>query len=78
MVLGDVLLLTLLSPNYALKQHFSTTTASGQEGVSKFVDSVFDSAYDISVKTGDLPNIRWGRIDYLNVTVLTTKWAVWS
>jgi len=25
-----------------------------------------------------LPHIRWGRIDYLEVTALTTKWAVWQ
>ena len=26
----------------------------------------------------DLPNVRWGRIDYMSVTYLTTKWAVWT
>jgi len=55
-----------------------TVTANGQEGISKFVDSVYDSAFDMSVKAGDLPHVRWGRIDYFNVTAVTTKWNIWS
>jgi len=55
-----------------------TVTSSGQEGVSKYVDQVFDSAFNLTQEAGDLPNVRWGRINYLNVTKLTTKWNVWS
>src|ERR1700691_83799 len=59
-------------------QIFRTVTSSGQEGVSKYVDQVFDSAFNLTQEAGDLPNVRWGRINYLNVTKLTTKWNVWS
>jgi hypothetical protein len=55
-----------------------TVTSAGQEGVSKYVDQVFDGAYALTQTAGDLTNVRWGRIDYMNVTTLTTKWAVWS
>ncbi|KAF9057814.1 hypothetical protein BJ165DRAFT_1329112, partial [Panaeolus papilionaceus] len=55
-----------------------TVTSTGQEGVSKYVDQVFDSAYNKSQIAGDLPNVKWGRIDYLNVTYITTKWNVWQ
>ena len=41
-------------------------------------DEKFDEAYDISAKENDLPHVRWGRIDYMNVTALTTKWVVWQ
>jgi len=57
---------------------FSTITASGQEGVSKYVDQAFDTAFNLTQAAGDLPHVRWGRINYLNVTMLTTKWNVWS
>ncbi|PFH50138.1 hypothetical protein AMATHDRAFT_61595 [Amanita thiersii Skay4041] len=55
-----------------------TVTASRQEGISKIMDQIFDAAYNETVIAGDLPNVRWGRIDYINVTYLTTKWNVWS
>ncbi|KAJ2991139.1 hypothetical protein NUW54_g8276 [Trametes sanguinea] len=42
------------------------------------VDQSFDDAFNQTVIAKDLPNVRWGRIDYLNVTYLTTKWAVWT
>lgn len=55
-----------------------TVTAGQPEGVSKFVDSVFDATYNYTLEQGELPHVRFGRIDYLNVTSITTKWAVWS
>ncbi|KAH7926805.1 hypothetical protein BV22DRAFT_1032552 [Leucogyrophana mollusca] len=55
-----------------------TVTAGQPEGVSKFVDNVFDATYNYTLAKGDLPHVRFGRIDYLNVTSITTKWAVWS
>ncbi|KAI0353134.1 hypothetical protein OH77DRAFT_1459171 [Trametes cingulata] len=55
-----------------------SVTAGQNNAISKFVDQSFDEAYNRTVIAGDLPNVRWGRIDYLNVTYLTTKWAVWS
>jgi hypothetical protein len=30
------------------------------------------------MEKGDIPHVRFGRIDYINVTSITTKWAVWS
>ncbi|KAJ7579751.1 hypothetical protein C8J56DRAFT_834456 [Mycena floridula] len=55
------------------------SAATAREGgVSKFVDEMFDDSYNMSVIADDLPNVRWGRIDYLNVTYVTTKWGVWQ
>ncbi|KAG6868133.1 hypothetical protein C0993_007337 [Termitomyces sp. T159_Od127] len=54
-----------------------SVTSGRQDGVSLFVDTVFDEAFNETVIAGDLPNVRWGRIDYLNVTSITTKWCVW-
>ena len=56
----------------------SSVTSQKSDGVSKFLDNVFDSAFNESQITGDLPHVRWGRMDYLNVTRITTKWAVWQ
>ncbi|KIO12382.1 hypothetical protein M404DRAFT_123436 [Pisolithus tinctorius Marx 270] len=55
-----------------------TVTAGQPEGISKYVDTVFDDAYNHTLEKGDLPHVRFGRIDYLDVTSITTKWAVWS
>ncbi|KAF9035087.1 hypothetical protein BDZ89DRAFT_1062344 [Hymenopellis radicata] len=55
------------------------TAATGrQDGLSKFVDEAFDDAYNRTLLADDMPNVRWGRIDYFNVTYLTTKWVVWQ
>ncbi len=56
----------------------SSVTAAKQDGVSKYLDQVFDSAFNETSYANDLPNIRWGRIDYLNVTHITTKWGIWQ
>lgn len=66
---------SLHSSHYALP---SSVTAAKQEGISKYLDQVFDSAYNETVEKNDLPNVRWGRVDYLDVTYLTTKWNVWQ
>jgi len=55
-----------------------TVTSSKQEGISKYMDQVFDSAFNETQLAGDLPNVKWGRIDYLNVTHITTKWGIWQ
>ncbi|KAH9899566.1 hypothetical protein C8Q73DRAFT_753948 [Cubamyces lactineus] len=56
-----------------------SVTAGGQNNaLSQMVDQSFDEAYNRTVIAGDLPNVRWGRIDYLNVTYLTTKWSIWT
>jgi hypothetical protein len=58
---------------------FLSTASSAQgSGISLFADKEFDEAYNTTVIENDLPHIRWGRIDYMNVTYLTTKWAVWK
>lgn len=64
---------------HLILHHDSTTTAGQQQqgGISKLVDREFDAAYNETVIADDLPNVKWGRIDYLNVTYLTTKWNVW-
>jgi hypothetical protein len=55
-----------------------SVTSQRSDGVSKILDNVFDSAFNESQITGDLQHVRWGRMDYLNVTRITTKWAVWQ
>jgi hypothetical protein len=35
-------------------------------------------AFNLTMQENDLPHVRWGRIDYINVTSITTKWGVWS
>ncbi|KAF4619723.1 hypothetical protein D9613_004943 [Agrocybe pediades] len=55
-----------------------SVTSARNEGVSRLLDDFFDASYDKSIEEGDLPDVRWGRIDYLNVTAITTKWNVWQ
>ncbi|KAI0832722.1 hypothetical protein BC628DRAFT_1309294 [Trametes gibbosa] len=55
-----------------------SVTAGGNNAISQFVDKSFDEAYNQTLIAGDLPHVRWGRIDYINVTYITTKWSVWS
>ncbi|KAJ7696098.1 hypothetical protein B0H17DRAFT_1329430 [Mycena rosella] len=54
-----------------------SASSSRQEGISKFVDGVFDGAYNDTLIANDLPNVRFARIDYLNVTYVTTRWSLW-
>ena len=42
------------------------------------MDREYDAAFNQTMIEQDLPDVRWGRIDYLNVTYLTTKWNIWS
>ena len=56
-----------------------STAASGrQDELAKVVDGIFDATFNKSFVEGDLPYVRWGRIDYMSVTALTTKWAIWQ
>lgn len=55
----------------------TVSTAQGS-GISLYADKQFDEAYNTTLSENDLPHVRWGRIDYLNVTYITTKWAVWN
>ncbi|KAJ7682215.1 hypothetical protein DFH06DRAFT_1075829 [Mycena polygramma] len=55
-----------------------SSTSSRQEGISKFIDQAFDESFNETVIADDLPHVRWARIDYLNVTYVTTKWSLWT
>lgn len=57
---------------------YSTTTAAQPNGISQFADQHFDDAFNQTVIAGDLPHVKWGRIDYINVTYITTKWGIWK
>ncbi|KAI1796105.1 hypothetical protein LXA43DRAFT_653292 [Ganoderma leucocontextum] len=55
-----------------------SVTSSQNSEISKIVDKSFDDAYNQTLIAGDLPHVRWGRIDYMSVTYITTKWSVWT
>ncbi|KAI0307073.1 hypothetical protein B0F90DRAFT_1684897 [Multifurca ochricompacta] len=55
-----------------------TTSSAQGSGISLYADKQFDEAYNTTLIENDLPHVRWGRLDYMNVTHITTKWAVWS
>ncbi|EPQ59067.1 hypothetical protein GLOTRDRAFT_54755 [Gloeophyllum trabeum ATCC 11539] len=55
-----------------------SVTSGQSEGLSKYADEAFDTAFNETLIAGDLPHVRWGRIDYLNVTGITTRWNVWT
>ncbi|EJD53657.1 hypothetical protein AURDEDRAFT_80183 [Auricularia subglabra TFB-10046 SS5] len=60
---------------------FLVVCASGgpqASAVSEYVDKQFDEAYNISQIEGDLPNVRFGRVNYMEVTYITTKWGLWK
>jgi len=54
-----------------------TTATAKKDAVSTIFDQRFDEAYDLTAKANDLAHVKWGRIDYFNVTRITTKWNVW-
>ena len=56
----------------------STVTAAQPNGISQFADQHFDDTFNETLIAGDLPHIKWGRIDYINVTYITTKWGIWT
>ncbi|KZT05557.1 uncharacterized protein LAESUDRAFT_813372 [Laetiporus sulphureus 93-53] len=55
-----------------------SVSKGGKNAFSMKADEHFDNAYNQSIIEGDLSNVRWGRIDYLNVTYITTKWSIWQ
>nr|GAT59704.1 predicted protein [Mycena chlorophos] len=67
------------SPQEEAERVWCIIVSSGtrQEGLSKFFDQAFDTAYNDTLIAGDLPHVRFARIDYLNVTYITTKWGLW-
>ncbi|KAF8317011.1 uncharacterized protein EI90DRAFT_3147377 [Cantharellus anzutake] len=52
-------------------------SVGSQDPVSHFFDQTFDGAHNLTVQAGDADNIRWGRVDYLDVTDITTRWVIW-
>ncbi|KAI0032924.1 hypothetical protein K488DRAFT_70243 [Vararia minispora EC-137] len=78
---GDMIVNEELSPEEEEKRVWFliiTVSMSQQNGISQFADKQFDEAFNLTVVEDDLPDVRWGRIDYINVTTITTKWGVWS
>jgi hypothetical protein len=55
----------------------SSTSSSRKDTLSVIFDEKFDEAFDLTAKEKDLYHVKWGRIDYFNVTRITTKWNVW-
>ena len=53
------------------------SSVGSRDSVSHFFDQTFDGAHNLTVEAQDAKNIRWGRIDYLDVTEITTRWVIW-
>ena len=77
MVYSNVCVSTDIYPFITLNKRNSTISSAQREGISRFVDDQFDQAYNLTQEAGDLKHVKWGRIDYMNVTALTTKWSIW-
>ncbi|PVG00462.1 hypothetical protein CPB86DRAFT_684380, partial [Serendipita vermifera] len=56
----------------------NSTLGDSRDQVSKYVDDAYDRAYDAALTNDDLSNIKWGRVDYMDVTKITTEWMVWK
>lgn len=62
-------------------QSFSDTGCSSigaQDPVSTYFDKTYDAAYNLTLEAGDAKHVRWRRIDYLDVTEITTRWGIWK
>ncbi|KAG9019544.1 hypothetical protein FRB90_000853 [Tulasnella sp. 427] len=48
--------------------------------MNKLVDERFEAAFNLTQSSPEkaLPHVRWGRINYLDVTAITTRWWVWK
>lgn len=59
---------------------FRTSGIPNGDPVNKLVDERFEGAYNITQSSPEkaLPHVRWGRINYLDVTAITTRWWVWK
>jgi hypothetical protein len=56
----------------------SNSTIGPQDPISSYFDRTYDGAYNLTLEAADAPNVRWGRIDYLDVTEITTRWVIWK
>ncbi|KAG8759235.1 hypothetical protein FRC14_006398 [Serendipita sp. 396] len=54
------------------------TLGTSRDPASKPMDEAYDNAFNTTVYQKDLPNVKWGRIDYMTVTRLTTEWMIWK
>ncbi|KAJ7784093.1 hypothetical protein B0H16DRAFT_1657887 [Mycena metata] len=78
---SDMVVNEVLTPEEEEKRVWAivvSATSSRNEGISKFIDNAFDVAYNDTLIAGDLQHVRFARIDYLNVTYVTTKWNLWT
>lgn len=66
-----------MSPQALLIGH-ARSSIGHQDPVSSFYDKVFDAAHNQTLEAKEASNVRWGRIDYLDVTEITTRWVVWK
>ncbi|KEP53708.1 putative transmembrane protein [Rhizoctonia solani 123E] len=57
---------------------FVVVTIGKQDTMSKYVDEVFDNAYQLALDAGDAEHVKWARVDYLAETEITTDWMVWK
>ncbi|CAE6342206.1 unnamed protein product [Rhizoctonia solani] len=57
---------------------FVVVTIGKQDTMSKFVDDVFDKAYQLTLDAGDAEHVKWARVNYLAETEITTEWMVWK
>lgn len=73
-----VLVLMLRRSEHVETDTVNSTLGNSGDPLSKVVDEEFDKAYNTSLVTKDLPHIKWGRIDYLTVTRVTTEWMIWK
>lgn len=54
------------------------SSIGNQDPVSTYFDKTFDGAHNLTIQAGDLKHVRWARVDYLEVTEITTRWAIWK
>jgi hypothetical protein len=77
--LGHFLVSRYVPNTGALSDASSPSSSIGpQDPISNFFDNTFDGAHNLTVEAGDLKNVRWARIDYLEVTDITTRWGIWK
>ncbi|KAG8960389.1 hypothetical protein FRC03_006586 [Tulasnella sp. 419] len=58
---------------------FIEISMPNRDPLTKFVDSRFEATFNISRSAPEkaLPYVKWARINYLDVTKITTKWWIW-
>lgn len=54
------------------------TLGDPRDPISKDVDAIYDQAFNVTLEANDTPHVKWGRVDYMDVTRVTTEWMVWK